>query len=59
MKKHVKKHHQQKKFPHCLSSHGCLREEKRIMNEFSVSARLKTKETLRSVPYRDGGENVA
>lgn len=59
MKKHVKKHHQQKKFPHCLSSHGCLREEKRIMNEFSVSARLKTKETLRSVQYGDGGENVA
>lgn len=59
MKKHVKKHHQQKKFPHCLSSHGCLREEKRIMNEFSVSARLKTKETLRSVPCGDSGENVA
>ena len=59
MKKHVKKHHQQKKFPHCLSSHGCLREEKMIMNEFSVSARLKTKKTLRSVPCGDGGENVA
>lgn len=59
MKKHVKKHHQQKKFPHCLSSHGCLREEKMIMNEFSVSACLKTKKTLRSVPYGDGGENIA
>lgn len=46
MKKQVKKHHQQKKFPHCFSSHGCLREQKKIINEFSVSTRLKTKRDL-------------
>ena len=52
MKKHVKKHHQQKKFPHCLSSHGCLRKQKRIINEFSVSARLKTKRDIKICAVR-------
>ena len=52
MKKQVKKHHQQKKFAHCLSSHGCLREQKKIMNVFSVSARLKTKRDIKICAVR-------